>query len=242
MGAPTAPSSGARIADGAHRRAAARSTLVQYVPLVGGPGRRTRPTGGSTQAAGGGWLGASGSHVVDQVASGSASSPSVERALAVSSGRAGVAEDSFTVRFRLASGVEGVLQQTAAAWGPIAGIDRVSPGTDGTLWIEGDAAWLADADGVAPARRCRRSRASRAAAESDDPRHRFTHLELGPYTRLCEALRAGVEGRPVPDAVAVPTFADGLAEMQVLDADPHVRGRRHARQVAASACRTCDPA
>ena len=55
-------------------------------------------------------------------------------------------------------------------------------------------------------------------AESDDPRHRFTHLELGPFTRLCEALRAGVEGRPLPDAVPLPTFQDGVAEMRVLDA------------------------
>ena len=54
--------------------------------------------------------------------------------------------------------------------------------------------------------------------ESDDPRHRFTHLELGPFTRLCEVLRAGVEGGPLPDAVPVPTFADGVAEMRALDA------------------------
>jgi predicted dehydrogenase len=53
---------------------------------------------------------------------------------------------------------------------------------------------------------------------SDDPRHRYTHLEVGPYTHLCEALRAGIEGRPLPPRVPVPTFADGLACMQVLDA------------------------
>jgi hypothetical protein len=31
-------------------------------------------------------------------------------------------------------------------------------------------------------------------------------------------LRAGVEGRAIPDAVPVPTFADGVAEMRVIDA------------------------
>ncbi len=51
-----------------------------------------------------------------------------------------------------------------------------------------------------------------------DPRHRFTHLELGPFTRLCEVLRAGVAGEPLPDAVPIPTFADGVAQMRVLDA------------------------
>jgi len=91
-------------------------------------------------------------------------------------------------------------------------------GSRGTIWIDGDEPWIADADGtrrlevpadlVLPA----------APGERDDPRHRFTHLELGPFTRLCEVLRAGVEGRPLPDAVPVPTFVDGVAEMRVLDA------------------------
>jgi hypothetical protein len=41
---------------------------------------------------------------------------------------------------------------------------------------------------------------------------------VGPYTRLCEVLRAGVEGRPADSPVPVPTFADGVACMEVLDA------------------------
>ena len=53
---------------------------------------------------------------------------------------------------------------------------------------------------------------------SDDPRHRYTHLEVGPYTRLCEALRAGIEGSHAQTSVPVPTFADGLECMRVLDA------------------------
>ena len=53
---------------------------------------------------------------------------------------------------------------------------------------------------------------------SDDPRERYTHLELGPYTRLAAVLRAGVEGARIESAVPLPTFVDGVAEMQVLDA------------------------
>jgi predicted dehydrogenase len=53
---------------------------------------------------------------------------------------------------------------------------------------------------------------------SGDPAHAFTHLELGPSTRLAECFLAGVCGRPMPDAVPVPTFADGLADMRILDA------------------------
>jgi hypothetical protein len=48
--------------------------------------------------------------------------------------------------------------------------------------------------------------------------NRLSHIELGPFTRLCEALRDAVEGKQVKAAVAVPTFRDGLATMVVLDA------------------------
>jgi predicted dehydrogenase len=155
--------------------------------------------------------------VVDQIRTWLGEFASVSATTGVTSARGDVAEDSFTVRFRLRSGVDGVLQQTAAAWGPYGGLTRVA-GTDGSLWTEGDTVWLADragvralpvpADLVLPA----------APTESDDPRHRFTHLELEPYTRLCEVLRAAVDGRAPDPAVPVPTFVDGVACMEVLDA------------------------
>jgi predicted dehydrogenase len=189
---------------------------VSFVPLVADPTARV-PGWWFDAAAGGGWLGASGSHVVDQIRTWLGEFASVSATLGVVSARTGVAEDSFTVRFRLRNGVDGVLQQTAAAWGPLGGVTRVA-GTDGSLWTEGEAVWLADragtrvlpvpADLVPPP----------APAAHDDPRHRFTHLELGPYTRLCEVLRAAVDGRPSPTPVAVPTFVDGVAGMDVLAA------------------------
>ena len=192
------------------------ATLVSYVPLVADLDTRTPPWWFDS-GAGGGWLGASGSHVVDQIRTWLGDITEVSARLNVVSARDGVAEDSFTVRFRLVSGVEGMVQQTAAAWGPLAAMARVA-GSLGTVWIDGDEPWLADADGtrrlevptdlVLPA----------PPGESDDTRQRFTHLELGPFTRLCEVLRAGVEGGPLPDAVPVPTFADGVAEMRALDA------------------------
>jgi predicted dehydrogenase len=36
--------------------------------------------------------------------------------------------------------------------------------------------------------------------------------------RLCEAFHAAIEGREHKNAVAVPTFRDGLASMRILDA------------------------
>jgi predicted dehydrogenase len=192
------------------------ASIVSIVGLVADPEARL-PGWWFDASQGGGWLGASGSHVVDQVRSWLGEFESVSAALSVVSARTGVADDSFTIRFRMRSGVEGVMQQTAAGWGPMQGVSAVA-GTDGTVWIDGGNAWIADRDGtrlldvpadLAPAV---------PSTESDDPRHRFTHLELGPYTRLCEALLAAVSGSPSSAAVAAPTFADGLAEMQVLDA------------------------
>ena len=192
------------------------ATFVSYVPLVADPEARV-PRWWFDRDAGGGWLGASGSHIVDQIRTWLGEFASVSARLNVVSARDGVAEDSFTVRFTLVDGVEGVLQQTAAAWGPYGGIARVA-GTDGSLWTEGDAVWLADRDGERRLPVPPDLALPGAPEESDDPRHRFTHLELGPYTRLCEVLRAGVDGRPIDAPVAVPTFADGVACMEVLDA------------------------
>jgi len=191
-------------------------SLVQYVPLVADPEMRV-PRWWFDPTAGGGWLGASGSHVVDQLRTWFGEFASVSATLSIVSDRQGVAEDAFTVRFRMRNGVDGVLQQTAAAWGPHAGMTRVA-GTDGTLWTEGEAVWLADRSGSRVLPVPDDLTLPPAPAESGDPRHRFTHLELGPYTRLCEVLRAAVDGRPAGAAVPVPTFSDGVACMEVLDA------------------------
>jgi len=192
------------------------ATFVSYVPLVADPDTKV-PRWWFDHDAGGGWLGASGSHIVDQIRTWLGEFASVSARLNVVSSRGEVAEDSFTVRFTLTSGLEGVLQQTAAAWGPYTGITRVA-GTDGSLWTEGDAVWLADRHGTRQLEVPADLALPGAPEESDDPRHRFTHLELGPYTRLCEVLRAGVDGRAIDASVPVPTFADGVACMEVLDA------------------------
>jgi predicted dehydrogenase len=190
-------------------------SLVQFVPLVADPATATPPWWFDATR-GGGWLGASGSHVVDQVRVWVGEFAHVSATLPIVSDRTGVAEDSFVVRFSLRDGADGVLIQTAAAWASSAGTTIVA-GTHGTVGIEGDAAWIADHDG----RRVLdvpHDLALPMPPASDDPRQRFTHLELGPYTRLCDVLRAGVEGREADAAVVVPTFADGVACVDVLDA------------------------
>jgi predicted dehydrogenase len=134
------------------------------------------------------------------------------------------AEDSFVVRTSSQSGVDIVMQQTAASWTPGVSSLTMVAGTEGTLEINATGVWCSDRLGrhllETPD-----DLALPSPEASDDPRHRYTHLEVGPYTRLCEALRAGIEGNEAPTSVPVPTFADGLACMRVLDA---IRASAHA--------------
>jgi predicted dehydrogenase len=141
----------------------------------------------------------------------------VSAALGVVSNRPVNAEDSFVVRATMANECEVLLGQTAGAWGDPAGMTRVA-GSHGTVWLDGDTAMLADPSGTRALPVPPELELPPAPPAVDDPRHAYTHLELGPYTRLAECFLAGVLGRPMPAAVPVPTFADGLADMRVMDA------------------------
>ena len=192
-------------------------TLSQYLPFAADPEARL-PRWWFDADAGGGWLGASGSHLIDQVRAWLGDFASLSAALPIVSDRQGVAEDSYVLRFRTQNGVEGVIQQTAGAWGPSTSTWRVA-GTKGTVWSDNGIVHVADRDGVRelpvpddlqlpPP----------PAAEASNSANRFSHLELGPYTRLCEALRAGIDGREIASPVPLPTFRDGLACLRVMDA------------------------
>jgi predicted dehydrogenase len=192
------------------------ATFLQYIPFVADPEAKMPRWWFDTEA-GGGWLGASGSHVVDQVRATLGEFASVSAVLPIVSAREAVAEDSYSLRFQLANGVEGVMQQTAGAWGPAASVTRVA-GTEGTVWIESGAVKVANRNGTRDLPVPAELMLPPPPPPSDDPRQRFSVLELGPYTRLCEVLRAAMDGGPAVSAVPVPTFADGVASMEVLDA------------------------
>lgn len=192
------------------------ATFLQYISFVASSDAKM-PSWWFEKQAGGGWLGASGSHIVDQVRMTLGEFASVSAALTVVATREGVAEDSYVARFQLANGVEGVLQQTASAWGPLASMARIA-GTEGTVWIEEGSAKIADRNGTRDLPIPADLALPPPPPPSDDPRKRYFALELGPYTRLCEALRARIEGKAVSSVVPVPTFADGVAGMEVLDA------------------------
>ena len=195
-------------------------TLAGYLPLVASPEAKM-PDWWFDEGAGGGWLGAHGSHLIDQVRSWLGDFASLSAALPLVSARKGVAEDSYLIRFRLANGVEGVLQNTAGAWGPVTDFVRVA-GTLGTIWSEKGVVYIADSDGTRELSIPADLILPPATGDKNDPR--ASVREPGPYIRLCEVLRAGVDGRAYTDgrdaisAVPPPTFHDGLACMQIMDA------------------------
>jgi predicted dehydrogenase len=200
------------------------ATLLLHVPVLADPSSEL-PEWWASSEAGGGWLGAHGSQVIDQVRATLGEFDEVSATLPHVGARAMTAEDSFVVHFRLRSGVEGVLQSTSGDWGPPLVMTRVS-GTAGTAWIEGLGAsvWVADHNG-----------ARELALDDDLPPGRpqpppadalrttyermLGHgLDLAPYTRLAETFRDLVLGVPVADDPSPATFVDGVAGMTVLDA------------------------
>ena len=174
-------------------------------------------------AAGGGWLGASGSHIIDQIRSEVGEFASVSAALPrVSAAAAGV-EDSFVVRFQLANGAEGVIQQTSGALGPRSRLYRVA-GTAGSLWTEGEAVWAAGPDGARELSTPAELALPEPPPASQDPRQeradwkRMTAVELAPYTQLCLRLKRAIQGDVDHVGPQPATFADGVACMAVIDA------------------------
>jgi predicted dehydrogenase len=187
--------------------------LDQFIPLCADPETRL-PKWWFDKAAGGGWLGAGGSHIIDQVRAWLGDFHSLSANLMVVSDRGDVADDSYSVRFVLENGVEGSMQQTAGAWGPMTTLWRCA-GTRGTVWTEGGKVMVADKQGV---RELPAPGDLLLPPGDPDPRRRMALFELGPFTRLCEALRNAIETGDPRAPVAAPTFRDGLASMEVIDA------------------------
>jgi len=170
-------------------------------------------------ADGGGWLGASGSHLLDQIRAWLGDIDTLSASTFLVSDREAGCDDSYTVRFRMKNGVEGSMQQSGGAWGPPAVMVRCA-GTRGTIWIDSGKVFLADRDGTRelPMPADLILPPPPVAADPEPTRGGISHFDLAPFTRLCEALRDGIQGREARAVVPVPTFRDGLAVMQVVDA------------------------
>lgn len=192
--------------------------IDQFMPFCADPETRL-PKWWFDVNAGGGWLGAGGSHLMDQIRAWLGEFDSLSANLLLVSNREAEAEDSYSMRFRMKNGVEGSMQQCAGAWGPMTSDWRCA-GTKGTVWIDQGKVMVADKAGTrelsVPDDLVLPPPPPQVADPNSSRRH--SHFEIGPFTRLCEAFHAAIEGRTHTSAVAVPTFHDGLASMRILDA------------------------
>ena len=191
--------------------------LDQFIPFCADPETRL-PKWWFDKDAGGGWLGAGGSHLIDQIRAWLGEFRSLSANLFVVSDRGDVADDSYSMRFLMENGVEGSMQQTAGAWGPMAALWRCA-GSKGTVWTEGGKVMVADRSGTRELPVPDDLLLPPAPPPADpNSSNRLSHLELGPFTRLCEAMRDAIEGKATKGPVSPPTFRDGLASMKVIDA------------------------
>jgi len=198
------------------------TTFLSFIPYLIDP-NIDMPAWWFDEAAGGGWVGSASPHAIDQVRTLFGEFESLSASTQTLRPGGDGADDTFQFRFRMANGVEGIMQQCAAAWGPPIDTVRIV-GSTGTLWAEGTAIHLADRAGTRIVPIADDLLLPPPPPPSTDPRQQsakwqmLTQIELAPYHRLCQAFRARIEGSDVPREPAVPTFADGVACMAVMDA------------------------
>ena len=198
------------------------ATLMLHMPALADPSGEV-PGWWTDQSQGGGWLGAYGSHIIDQVRDMIGEFEGVSASLMLASDRDWTAEDTYTIHFRTRNGAEGILQSSSGSWGAALGATRVV-GSKGTLWIEGADVRVGTANGVetlAVPEDLALPAPSPPPAELLSTAYDMLHsmgIDLGPYTKLCEVFRDLIDGKPLPKDPRPATFADAVASQAVLDA------------------------
>ena len=196
--------------------------FTMNVPLLADPSGEV-PSWWSKREDGGGWLGAYASHIIDQIRTSLGEFSGVSASLSLVSDRDWTAEDSYTIHFRLKSGVDGILQSTAGAWGVPVVCSKIY-GSRGTLSIEGDNVTLANPEGIKTLDvpdDLVNGPADPAPAEFMVTAYDHLHasgFDLAPYTKLCAIMRDRILGLKTSNDPAPATFADGVAGQKVLDA------------------------
>lgn len=173
---------------------------------------------------GGGWLGAYGSHVIDQVRTTVDEFAGVSASLQTLAPRPHMtADDTYTVHFRLRNGCVGTMTSSCAAGGQFVAATKIV-GTAGAAWLQGDEVWVDT--GAGPVRLDAPEDLPVEApvpppAELLHTTYDHWHsmgIDLAPYRRVYEVLRERAAGRPVAADPAAATFADGVAVQAVMDA------------------------
>lgn len=185
-------------------------------------------------AQGGGFLGAFGTHMIDQARATVGEIVAVSAILRkLSPGRpAMTSDDYYNLQFRTASGCMGVLEAAMCFPGPFVMTCKVA-GTKGAAWIQSGAAfgdpeqvWLSDENGQArqiemPAELVNPPPAPFPIDElvqTEMDRWHSQGFDVAPYAKLFGQLKARIVGRspPLPDPAA--DFRDAVANQAILDA------------------------
>jgi predicted dehydrogenase len=198
------------------------ATWLMHVPMLADAGAVV-PAWWADTDAGGGWLGAHGSQLIDQIRATLGDFAGVSASVVNVIDRPMTADDGFVVHFRMQNGCVGVLQSTASDRGIV--VETRVTGSTGTAWIEGvgDKVRVADASGVRTLPVPENLHSDPApplpegAVTTTYEQMTTFGVEYGPYTRLAATFRDRIRGvDPVGPEPA--TFADGVAQMAVLDA------------------------
>jgi predicted dehydrogenase len=191
------------------------ASIVDFVALLTDPAIRM-PAWYFDARAGGGWLGASGSHAIDMVRLWFGDFARVSATTTVVDAQRGDSDDSFVVQFRLASGAAGVIQQSGAAFASAS--QTVVTGTEGTLRIYGGQVLLVDGDGRRTLHPPADASPTPATGERPTQLASMTSAETPAYTELCASFARAIRGEDPRGDVPLPTFEDGVAAMAVMDA------------------------
>jgi predicted dehydrogenase len=173
---------------------------------------------------GGGWLGAYGSHVVDQVRSTMGEIVGASASLQCFADRPDMtADDTYSALLQLDNGATVLLHSSCAARGMFVGTTKIV-GSAGAAWLQGEEVWIDTGAGpqAVPLPE------DLPLTPPDPPPSELVHtaydawhsmgIDRVPYTRLYEVLRDSALGRPVSNDPVAATFADGVAGQSVLDA------------------------
>ena len=198
------------------------ATWLMHVPVLAERDAEI-PAWWADATAGGGWLAAHGSQLIDQIRATLGEFAGVSASLVHVVDRPMTADDGFVVHFRTEGGCVGTLQSTASDRGIM--VETRVTGSEATAWIEGvgSTVKVAAADGlrtlpVIESMPALPAPVLPAGSVTTTYERMITFgVEYGPYTRLAGAFRDLILGRPLTGPGPA-TFVDGVAMMTVLDA------------------------